>query len=79
MPASNSPVAVRSRAYRERRRSGVVVVPIEVSADAQKALVDAGIVTGDVPLDQAVIADGIWVLLSCLMDGALYFEAADDT
>ena len=59
MQASDSPVAVRSRAYRQRRRDGVVVVPIEVSADAQKALVGAGIITGDVPLDQAVIADGI--------------------
>ena len=69
---------MRSRAYRQRRRAGTVIVPVEVGADAQKAMVGAGLINSEAPLDRAAIADGILVLLSFLMDGDLYFGAADE-
>ena len=75
MPVSSSPVAVRSRAYRQRKRAGSVIVPIEVGVDVQKALVDAYLIDPDVPLDRAAISDGIGVLLEFLRDGEITVTA----
>ena len=69
-----SPTAARSRIYRRRQRSGVVVVPIEVDASTQNALRAANLVDPGVPFDRTAIVDGIRVLLGCLMLGRLTFK-----
>ncbi len=63
--------ARRSRAYRQRRRTGSVVVPVEVGADVQKALIDAYLVDPDVPVNRAAITDGVSLLLEFLRDGEI--------
>ena len=63
--------ARRSRAYRQRRRTGSVVVSIEVRADVQKAMLDAHLIDPDIPSGRAAIADGIGVLLEFLRDGEI--------
>ena len=68
---SDSPTAVRSRAYRKRRRVGTVIVPIEVGVEAQKALLDNQLIDPDMPPGRAAIADGIVVLLEFLKDGEI--------
>ena len=75
MPAL-SDNARRSRAYRQRRRNGAVVVPVEVSAEVQQALVDAYLIDPDMPSGRAAIANGIGVLLEFLKDGEI-IAAAD--
>ncbi len=40
--ASTTPAAERQRHYRERRRRGVFVVPVEVTCAMARALVDQG-------------------------------------
>ena len=77
MPPSDNPIARKSRDYRRRRRDGAVVVQLEIGSEIQNALLSAGLVDPDVPLDRAAIADGIWIILSFLIDGDLYFGAAD--
>ena len=47
-------VAARSRAYRARRRAGVVVLTVEADARVVAALRRLGLVKGD---DRAAIAD----------------------
>ena len=68
---SNSPVARRCRAYRQRRRNGAVVVKVEIDADVQQALLDNHLLDPDRPLDRAALADGIGALLGFLKDGKL--------
>ena len=63
--------ARRSRAYRQRRRNGAVVVPVEVSAEVQQAMLDAHLIDPDIPPGRAAIADGIGVLLEFLRDGEI--------
>ena len=71
MPVSNSPVARRSRAYRDRKRAGSVIVQIKVDADVRQALVDAYLIDPDVPVDRAAITDGVGLLLAFLKDGEI--------
>ena len=78
MQLSNSVTAIKSREYRQRRRSGTVIVPIEVGPDAQKALLDAYLIDPAEPFDRTAIAGGVMVLLSSLVYGELYFEGADE-
>ena len=70
MPAL-SDNARRSRAYRQRRRNGAVIVPIEVDSRTQKALIDAYLVDLDVPVDRAAITAGVSLLLEFLRDGEI--------
>ena len=70
MPAL-SDNARRSRAYRQRRRTGSVIVPIEVDSRTQKSWIDAYLVDPDVPVDRAAIADGVGLLLEFLRDGEI--------
>ena len=78
MQVSDSSEAIRSRAYRQRRRDGTVIVPVEVSAAEQKALLDAHLIDPAEPFDRTAITGGIMVLLSSLACGELYFEEADE-
>ena len=74
MRYSDTAGARKCRAYRARRRSGVVVVPVEIGAEMQNALRAANLIDSDAPLDRAAIADGIRILLGCLMLGRLTFK-----
>ena len=71
MQQSNTPVAVKSRDYRRRRRAGAVVVRTEISVDAQQALINNAFLDDANRYDRAWIAAGITTLLEFLAEGSI--------
>ncbi len=69
-----STTAARSRRYRERRREGVVVAPVEVEPEALEALVFCLFLDEADRHDRAAIGAAVEELLHLLGEGALTMD-----
>ncbi len=66
-----SPSAARAQRYRERRRAGALVVPLDVAASDIAGLVAYGLIEKGHAADRTEIAIGIQILLHALSQDAI--------
>ncbi len=69
-----SPTATRSRRYRERKRAGITVAPVQVAPEVAEALVATGLLTEADMGDRANLGESIEILLSALADDAVEID-----
>ncbi len=69
-----SPTATRSRRYRERRRMGITIAPVQVAPEVAEALVATGLLTEADMGDRAKMGESIEVLLFALVDDAIEID-----
>ncbi len=69
-----SPIATRSRRYRERRRAGIITAPVRVAPEVAGALVATGLLTDADMGDRANLGESIEMLLSALVYDAVEID-----
>ena len=69
-----SPTATRSRRYRERRRMGITIAPVQVAPEVAGALVATGLLTEADMGDRAKMGESIETLLFALVDDSIEID-----
>lgn len=69
-----SPVATRSRRYRERRRAGIIIAPVQVAPEVAEALVATGILAEADMGNRAEMGESIEILLAALADDVIEID-----
>ena len=70
--------AERSRTYRQRRRQGAIVVPVEIQPDFAQALADHAFLGPDELSDRAKLAEALELLLVMLELDAIEIDWSCD-
>ena len=61
----------RGQRYRQRKRAGSIIVPVEVNAQAAAGLAELGVIDPDGPRDREAIKDGLALLIVAVSEDGL--------
>ncbi len=69
-----SPTAARSKRYRQRRREGVVIAPVQVAPEVVEALVTTGLITEAGTGNRAELGEAVEIFLFALANDAVEID-----
>ncbi len=69
-----SPTAARSKRYRQRKREGIIIAPVQVAPEVVDALVTTGLLTEADTGNRAELGEAVEILLYALADDAVEID-----